>query len=207
MSEYDNTTPEGILKYARLLLGKSLHLLHPEVCLLNKGKGKLGQSVEKFHFKYTPNSISEPDFQEAGVELKCTPLKTIEDGSMLSKERLVLNIINYLEESNKTFETSSFMHKNSLLLLMFYLYEKGIDNIDYIFKIIRLWKIPQEDIKIFMDDWMVIHNKIINGHAHEISEGDTLYLAACVKGSKSGAEKRKQPNSNILAQQRAYSIK
>ena len=207
MSGYDKSTPEGILKHARLLLGKSLRVLHSEVCLLNTGKGGLGQSVEKYHFEYQPNSESEPDFKEAGVELKCTPLKVIEDGSMLSKERLVLNIINYLEECNKSFETSSFIHKNSLLLLMFYLYEKDVNNIDFIFKIIRLWKIPEEDFKIFMDDWMVIHNKIIHGHAHEISEGDTLYLAACVKGSKSGAEKRQQPNSSILAQQRAYSIK
>ena len=76
-----------------------------------------------------------------------------------------------------------------------------------IFKIIRLWSIPQEDLKIFIDDWNVIHNKIVNGLAHELSEGDTLYLSACIKGSKGGANKKPQPASPIRADQRAYSIK
>lgn len=43
--------------------------------------------------------------------------------------------------------------------------------------------------------------------AHEISEGDTFYLAACIKGSKAGAEMRLQPNSTERAPQRAFSIK
>ena len=38
-------------------------------------------------------------------------------------------------------------------------------------------------------------------------EGDTLYLAACTKGSRAGAEMRQQPKSKELAPQRAYSIK
>lgn len=206
-ARYDKTSPKSILAHARLLLGNSIHDLYPEALPLNKGKGDLGQCVEVFHFGYDINSVGEADFSEAGVELKCTPLKTLKDGSMVSKERLVLNIINYLDEYGKSFETSSFTKKNALLLLMFYLHLTGVDNLDLIFKIIRLWSIPKEDLKIFMDDWNVIHDKIVNGLAHELSEGDTLYLAACVKGSKGGANKKPQKNGGILADQRAYSIK
>lgn len=206
-SLYDKTSPTSILDHARKLLGKSIHDLYPSATPVNTGKGGLGQCVEVYHFGYDINSISEADFSEAGVELKCTPLKTVKDGSMVSKERLVLNIINYLEEYGKSFETSSFTHKNALLLLMFYLHIASVDNLDVIFKIIRLWRIPKEDLKIFMDDWNVIHEKIVNGLAHELSEGDTLYLAACVKGSKGGANKKPQKTSVILADQRAYSIK
>lgn len=204
---YDKTSPESILKYAQKLLGKSLHDLYPTAKSLNTGKGRLGQCVEVYHFGYDINAVSDADFNEAGVELKCTPLKTIKDGSMVSKERLVLNIINYLEEYDKTFETSSFRHKNALLLLMFYLHISGVNCLDLVFKIIRLWKIPEEDLKIFMDDWNVIHNKIVQGLAHELSEGDTLYLAACVKGSKGGQNKKPQRVGGVLADQRAYSIK
>ena len=204
---YDSRSPESILAYARKLLGKSLHDLYPTAEIPNGGKGGLGQCVEEIHFGYHINSVSKPDFADAGVELKCTPLKAVRDGSLVSKERLVLNIINYCEECDATFETSSFTRKNALLLLMFYLYLKGVGNLDLVFKLIRLWKIPEEDLKIFMDDWKVIHEKIARGLAHEISEADTFYLAACVKGARGGANKRKQKNSDVLADQRAYSIK
>jgi len=207
-STYDNTSKDSILQHARQLLGKSLRDLHSEAINYSTGKGGAGQSVEKYHFGYSPNSESEPDFAEAGVELKCTPLKLLQDGSMVSKERLVLNIIDYVKEAQSTFITSSFWHKNNLLLLMFYLHENGVDVVDLIFKIIRLWNFPDVDLKIIKDDWEKLHWKMVNGKAHEISEGDTLYLGACTKGSKSGAELRKQFVEGAPdAQQRAYSIK
>ena len=42
-----------------------------------KGKGNFGQILEKFYFGYEPNSDAEPDFKEAGIELKSSPLKTL----------------------------------------------------------------------------------------------------------------------------------
>lgn len=204
---YDKSSKESILEHARKMLGKTLWQLYGDARLVQSGKGGLGNAVEKYHFQYEPNSKSEPDFKEAGVELKCTPLKRASDGSMLSKERLVLNVIDYVEEATKTFDTSSFWKKNALLLLMFYLHEEGKLPFDVIFKIVRYWNFPETDLKIIKDDWTIIHNKILAGKAHEISEGDTLYLAACTKGSRAGAEMRHQPKSKELAPQRAYSIK
>ena len=49
-------------------------------------------------------------------------------------------------------------------------------------------------------------NKIKEGKAHELSEGDTNYLAACSKGVNRNSV-RIQPFSNELAMQRAYSLK
>ena len=206
-SPYDRKSKDSILEHAQRMLGKTLWEMYGEARLLDTGKGSLGNAVEKYHFQYEPNSKSEPDFKEAGVELKCTPLKKASDGSMLSKERLVLNVIDYIEEATKTFDTSSFWKKNALLLLMFYLHEEGKLPYDLIFKIVRYWNFPETDLKIIRDDWTIIHNKILAGKAHEISEGDTLYLAACTKGSKAGAQMRRQPKSDKLAPQRAYSIK
>lgn len=203
---YDPKSADSIIDYGMLLLGRSLRELHPDAKIY-KGKGGLGNSVEYFHYDYEPNSVSDPDFVEAGLELKCTPLKLLKDKSMVSKERLVLNIINYIEEADKTFETSSFWHKNKFLLLMFYLHESGLDPVDMLFKLIRTWKFPNEDLKIIRDDWNKIHSLITSGKANELSEGLTFYLAPCMKGSKSGAEMRQQPYSDILAQQRAYSLK
>lgn len=205
---YDPASKESILNYAQKLLGKSLRDLYPDAEEYSTGKGRMGQTVEKLHFKYKPNSDANPDFDQAGLELKCTPLKENTDGSMVSKERLVLNIIDYVSEGKATFETSSFWHKNQWLLLMFYMHKNGVNVIDLIFKIIRNWNYPDIDRKIIQDDWNKLHWKMTHGLAHEISEGDTLYLGACPKGSKSGAEMRAQllPNAP-KAQQRAYSIK
>lgn len=203
---YDITSATSILKYGKLLLGHSLRELHPGAKLY-KGKGGLGNSVEKYHYEYEPNSESEPDFPEAGLELKCTPLKQLQDHSMASKERLVLNIINYIEEADKTFETSSFWHKNKFLLLMFYLHEAGVDPVDMLFKLIRTWEFPDKDLKIIKDDWNKIHSMILDGKADELTEGLTFYLAACMKGSRAGEDMRQQPFSQTYAQQRAYSLK
>ena len=203
---YNPKSVMSILNHGMELLGKSLKEVHPEAKLLG-GKGGLGKAVEKFHYEYEPNSEAEPDFAEAGVELKCPPLKMLTGQSMAAKERLVLNIINYMDEARCTFFNSSFWHKNKFLLLMFYLHEAGIDPVDMLFKLIRTWQFPEEDLKIIIDDWNTIHDKIMRGEAHMLTEGDTFYLAACMKGSKGNAEMRTQPFSDIPAQQRAYSLK
>ena len=106
---YNPKSAQSILDYGEKLLGHSLRDLHPDAKIF-KGKGGLGDSVEYYHYGYEPNSKPEPDFAEAGLELKCTPLRVLGDNSMASKERLVLNIINYIEEADKSFETSSFWH-------------------------------------------------------------------------------------------------
>ncbi|MBR2092170.1 MAG: hypothetical protein IJ905_17940 [Fibrobacter sp.] len=204
---YDNSSWESILEYARKLLGHSLKELYPNSNFKLSGKGELGKTVEKIHFILESNNESKPDFEKAGLELKTTSLKLLSDKSVASKDRLVLNVINYIEEDKKNFVTSSFWTKNKFLLLMFYLYEKGVSPFDFLFKIVRCWKIPEEDLKIIKDDWTIIHNKICEGKAHEISQGDTLYLAACPKGSKAQKEMRFQPRTKRRAQQRAYSFK
>jgi DNA mismatch repair protein MutH len=71
-----------------------------------------------------------------------------------------------------------------------------------------LYEIPVEDLAIIKRDWEIIRNKIANGLAHELSEGDTFYLGACRKGAGGIDEKlREQPFSKVLAKSRAFSLK
>jgi len=203
---YDKTNARSIEAYAKQLLDKSLHdIFGDDIVHVRKGKGKFGQLVEELYFKYKPNSDALPDFPEAGVELKTTPMKEIKKG-YVPKERLVFNIIDYEKEYQYSFPQSSFWKKNALLLLMFYLYEEQKLDVDYIFKIIRLWRFPVADLKIIKDDWEKIVAKIKDGKAHELSEGDTLYLGACTKGANSETT-RSQPFSEVPAKQRAFSLK
>jgi len=206
---YDVNSPNAIIKFAKLLKDKTLR----EACGSEieihgyKGKGNFGQILEKFYFGYEPNSDAEPDFLEAGLELKSSPLKILKNGEFRSKERLVLNIINYLEVHKEDFETSSFIKKNAHLLLVFYLHDKELNLLDYIIKLVDAWKYPIEDLKIIKQDWEFINQKIKDGKAHELSEGDTFYLGACTKGSTAAKSYREQPFNTEKAKQRAYSLK
>ena len=75
-------------------------------------KGGFGQLIENCLFGIENNSDSEPDFLSAGIELKVTPYKVNQNETLSAKERLVLNIIDYMNEYKNTFENSSFWHKN-----------------------------------------------------------------------------------------------
>ncbi|KOA21180.1 type-2 restriction enzyme Sau3AI [Clostridium homopropionicum DSM 5847] len=219
--KYDKKNKESIEEYARRLLNKSLNNLHfdTENARFNneKSKGKLGQTIEEEYFGYKVNSRQEADFDEVGVELKVCPLRTIkpkptsdslrEKMGYSAKERIVLSIIDYFKLNDETWDNNSLMKKCKELLLMFYMYEKDVAKEDLIFRIISLWTPSEQDLNIIKNDWNTIATKVKNGKAHEISEGDTMYLGACTKGSTAEKSMRNQPNSNLLAQQRAFSYK
>lgn len=203
---YDIYSPTSIENHAKLLENKTFYEVLPQTNEASSGKGGLGQLIEKHHFYYEPNSDKEPDFKEAGVELKLTPYKVNQNGTISAKERIVLNIINYMDVIKETFDESSFLHKNRLLLLVYYQYLKDVDRLDYQIKYAQLFTYPDEDLKIIKDDWQLIVNKIREGKAHELSEGDTFYLGACTKGKDKSAL-RCQPNNEVKAMQRAFSLK
>ena len=207
--DYDITNPESIEAYAKRLIGQSLRDVLPSDARTTyqsgRGKGNLGDLVEQEYFGIHPGNISAPDFIEAGVELKTTPLKRV-GKSFRAKERLVLQMIKYNDVHKEDWEHSTFLAKNGLLLLMFYLWESGVAPIDYVFKIARLWSFPEADLEIIRDDWETIVGKIRDGRAHELSERDTRYLAACTKAA-TGAVLRSQPFCSQDAQPRAFSLK
>jgi DNA mismatch repair protein MutH len=205
---YNPKDKKSVIDYAKLLKGKTLRqICEPHILEHNyTGKGNFGQLLEKFYFGYDPNSKSEADFFEIGMELKSSPLKQLKNNEYRSKERLVLNIINYIEVVNQQFEESDFWKKNANILLIFYLHQAGYDILDYLIKLVDEWNFPNTDLEIIKKDWEFIKRKIADGKAHELSEGDTFYLGACTKGANANST-RKQPNSDIPAKQRAYSLK
>ena len=170
-------------------------------------KGGFGTFVEENVFKYSANNDDNPDFIDAGIELKVTPIKKNNDGSYSSKERLVLNMINYVNEVDQSFETSSFYHKNRRLLIWFYLWSKGVLPSDYQITNYDLFEFEKSvQYRTIKRDWEIIHKKIVDGKAHEISESDTTFLAACTKGANSSVL-TSQPNSIIKVKPRAYAFK
>ncbi|MDB8542924.1 Sau3AI family type II restriction endonuclease [Turicibacter sanguinis] len=170
-------------------------------------KGGLGQLIEECFFHYKCNNDSNPDFDKAGVELKVSPYKINKNKSISAKERLILTMIDYFKVVDESFEDSHLWYKSKLILLIYYLYSKEIENrLDYPIHYAKLFTPPKEDIEIIKKDYETIINKIKAGKAHELSEGDTLYLGAATK-SATGANRRKQPFSDIEAKPRAFAFK
>lgn len=142
---------DSILAYAQKLVGSTLRA-HIDVDAIDdpaRRKGSFGNAVEEYYFKYDINSNSNPDFDQVGIELKTTPLKYNGKGNLVSKERLVITMINYRDVVNETFETSHLLAKASNILLISYLYEKDKDPLDYPIKVVALWGLPEEDMPVF----------------------------------------------------------
>ena len=209
--EYDINSIESIYKYAKLLTGKSLsEVIHLPLDAGNlKSRGNLGTLIERYFFQHVPPNLHQPDFDKAGLELKTTGLVKDSRGNYKAKERLVLTMIHYESIVEERWESSTLLMKCKLMLILFYLYQKDIPPIDLKFPIDPLlYDMPPTDIPIIKSDWEFIRQKVLDGRAHELSEGDTFYLGACRKGSGGEDESlQDQPFSIIQAKTRAFSFK
>lgn len=209
--EYDKTSPESIYEYALKLTGKTLEeaVTLPENVVNEKNRGDLGSLVEKYFFKHQPPNTADPDFPEAGLELKTTGLVKNSKGNYKAKERLVLTMINYQGIVKEDWETSSLLKKSRLMLILFYLFNKSqpVHRRRFVLKPL-MYRISTSDLNVIKNDWQLIRKKVLEGRAHELSEGDTFYLGACRKGSGGPNETLQvQPFSHEPAKTRAFSFK
>ncbi|WP_275114295.1 Sau3AI family type II restriction endonuclease [Staphylococcus simulans] len=205
MSErYD--TKEMIQKRANEIVGKTLKELSRDG-IVTSTKSSFGDAFENWFGKEKDN-LSLPDMAEAGVELKATPFKKLKSGQYSAAERLVLNIINYNDLLNEEFESSKFMAKNKSIQLGFYEKEADKPKADWKFKETALFELAnnKKDLEIIKQDWELIHKFISEGRAHELSERYFQYLSPCTKGENKNSL-RTQPNSEMMAKQRAFSFK
>lgn len=207
---YDKTSVESILEYSRGLIGKTLReaLSELEIETNADHKGDLGTLVQTLYFGLEKDNLREPDFRDAGLELKTTGLVE-RKGDLVAKERLVLSMIDFGQIVNERWESSALLEKCRLILLLAYLYDKDKHPIDRQF--VRgpfLLDFLSKGFEGVRADWEQIRDKIRSGRAHELSEGDTFYLGACRKGSGGPNEPlRNQPNSSEKAKARAFSLK
>ena len=173
-----------------------------------KARGQLGNILEAFYFGYKPNSVQDADFPKVGMELKQTPIDLKKRGGCRAGERLVITNISYSEPVENDFYNSHVWAKIKLILLIHYLRDKSKERTEYEIKYVNLFSPPQDDLSIIVQDYLKIIEKIRDGKAHEISEGDTNYLGACTKGKNAAKSTVKQYyGSHILARKRAFCFK
>lgn len=202
-------TENELLEYTSNIKGKTFEEIDSEGLLenssLQRQKGLLGHVVETGFYKYPLNSNSKADFEELNIELKVTGYVKNKNGSLRAKERLVLSKINFNEIVNETFESSHVLGKCEKMLIIWYEYDKRKEAKDFLITDFQLYDMSN-DFEIFNNDFEIIKNKVQNGKAHELSEGDTSYLGACTK-ARTSADRTTQPFSDILSKPRAFSLK
>lgn len=219
--KYDDSDPKSIESFAKKLIGHTFKEIlsknqissgndNLEVSYGNLSrKGGLGNLLEEEYFHYKANSSPEPDFPKAGVELKVSPYEKNKNGKLRAGERLVLGMISYEKPIEKDFYDSHAWEKCKLILLIYYFRNKTLNsNLLYRIDYAMLFTPPEEDLKIIEDDYKIIYDKISSGKAHELSEGDTMYLGACTKGAT--AEKSIAPQlygEHTPARKRAFCFK
>jgi DNA mismatch repair protein MutH len=238
LQEYDKKSVESIYKYSCQLTGKTLAQVVqlPNDVVNQKNRGDLGRLVEIHFFQHNPPNDHNPDFAEAGLELKTTgtlDYKRIpKSGEIIrAKERMTLTNINFLTIENEEWESSTLLAKCNLMLILFYKYDKSVSVVEQYFNLEPLitlmfasrlnqnpreiqfinsaaFQLPESDLEQIRRDWEFIRQKIKDNRAHELSEGDTFYLGACRRGSgKEDEALKKQSGSDVGAKSRAFSFK
>lgn len=169
-------------------------------------KGGVGNFIEQHWFDLKADSSQLPDFEEAHVELKVTPVKKARK-TLVAKERLILGIINYCNDFNLPFEQSHFWNKIQQMELMFYEHNKDLPKEQWkIFKSI-LYTFPLAERKLIEEDWNTINTFVHEGRAHQISGSSTNVLEAARKGAGGDKDWRTQLIGEEKALQRAFALK
>ena len=223
MSEllYDETSIPSIVAYAQKLEESTIDSVNFEnnsyrgkksenkesAIESKKNKGGFGQYLETAYFGKEADNKSQPDFPLAKLELKASPLKTLSNYEVKVKERLVLNHFTFNDLDKEVFDKSHFLYKNENILLVFYFYNREETPGKMRVQLADLWQCIKEDETQIRADWQTIADKVHAGKAHEISEGDTMYLGACTKGATKDTNWQVQPHSTIKAQGRAFCFK
>lgn len=201
---YDKTSAASILNYAKQLEGQTFLDIKKQYLLFQgqfdeealtedtNAKGQLGNFLEEYFFGYKPNSAQEADFKETGIELKQTCIDMKKNGEYTAGERLSITNISFEEPVEHDFYKSHVWEKIQLILLVHYLRDKTIPRMLYKIMFVNLFTPPEDDLSIIIEDYKKIIGKLESGKAHEISEGDTLYLGACTKGSTAAKSMRPQ---------------
>ena len=202
-------TEKELLEYTSNIIGKTFKEIDSEHLLdnatLTRQKGLLGHVVETGFYKYPINNDSRADFENLDIELKVTGYVKNKNGTLRAKERLVLSKIDYNEIINEDFENSHVLGKCKKMLLIWYGYDPEKEVKDFIITHYQLYDMTRDE-KIFKNDFEIIKGKVLEGKAHELSEGDTSYLGACTK-ARTSKDRTTQPFSDILSKPRAYSLK
>lgn len=174
-------------------------------------KGASGLIVENL-LGMDNNNRDEADISEIGCEIKILPLQKNRNGEIKAKEPTAIQMINYMEVAQETWETAKLRKKIALTFWVVYLAKsngKALNQDDYV--IVDYFLDHPTDVQngIFRKDWEEIQDYIKTGRADELSCSMGTYLEPKTKGA-SNKDKTDAPDGHggkISARRRAFYYK
>lgn len=174
-------------------------------------KGASGLIVENL-LGIQNNNRDEADIPEIGCEIKILPLQKNRNGEIKAKEPTAIQMINYMEVSQETWETAKLRNKINLTFWVVYLAKKNgvsLHQNDYV--IVDYFLDHPTDVQngIFKKDWEDIQKYIIEGRADQLSCSMGVYLEPKTKGANN-QDKTHAPDGKggtIMARRRAFYYK
>lgn len=147
-------------------------------------KGASGLIVENL-LGIENNNRDEADIPEIACEIKVLPLQKNRDGNIRAKEPTAIQMINYMEVAQETWETARLRGKIALTFWVVYLAKVdgvALNQNDYVILDYFLDHPNNIQNNVFKKDWEEIQNYIITGRADELSCSMGEYLEPKTKG-------------------------
>lgn len=193
--------------------GKTIGQLKEELGITNKKmvKGASGLIVENL-LGIQNNNRDEADIPDIGCEIKILPLQKNRNGEIKAKEPTAIQMINYMEVSQETWETAKLRKKINLTFWVVYLAKKNgipLNQDDYV--IVDYFLDHPSDVQnsVFKKDWEDIQKYIIEGRSDELSCSMGIYLEPKTKGANN-KDKTHAPDGKggtIMVRRRAFYYK
>ena len=190
-----------------MISSKVIQYMLPLFNIINNSKGKtIGQIKDELNIErskmvkgasgliienllgFENNNRDGADIPEIGCEIKILPLQRNKNGIIKAKEPTAIQMINYVEVANETWETAKLRGKIELTFWVVYLAKnagKALSQNDYI--IVDYFLDHPDDIQngIFRKDWEEIQEYIKTGKADQLSCSMGEYLEPKTKGRNS----------------------
>lgn len=174
-------------------------------------KGTSGLIVENL-LGIRNNNRDEADIPEIGCEIKILPLQRNRNGDIKAKEPTAIQMINYMEVSQETWETAKLRNKINLTFWVAYLAKKdgvALNQNDYV--IVDYFLDHPTDVQngVFRQDWEEIRRYIVEGRADRLSCSMGVYLEPKTKGANN-RDKTQAPDGQggtLMARRRAFYYK
>lgn len=207
----ENASLKEIIDRAKSLVDKRIIDIAPGVALNKNDKGAIGNLIQKYGFGIPVNNESAPDFKKEGIELKILPLVSFKKKSGYKiKERTKICSIDYNKIQTEAWKTSHAKAKLQRILFVFYIYDNNtpLNSKIQAFSLYELNNHTQDEA-IFSTDWDIVHAKVWEGKAHELSETLFTYLSASTSGSGGAGSIVTQPIKTFSpnAKKRSFSLK
>lgn len=174
-------------------------------------KGASGLIVENL-LGIKNNNIADADIPEIGCEVKILSLQKNKNGEIKAKEPTAIQMINYFEVANETWENAKIRKKIKLTFWVVYLAKengKSLYQDDYV--IIDYFLDQPNDLQnlVFKKDWEEIKSYIIQGKADKLSCSMGEYLEPKTKGAnnKDVTDAPDGKGGSIKARRRAFYYK